>query len=50
MFTTPGPLDFVAIANTTREFWDREQVFARLVSRNRGGPTVLLHRRPDHRE
>ena len=38
MFTTPGPLDFVAIARTTREFWDREQVFTRLVSRNRGGP------------
>ena len=38
MFTTPGPLDFVAIAGTTRECWDREQVFTRLVSRNRGGP------------
>ena len=38
MFTMPGPLDFVAIARTTREFWDREQVFTRLVSRNRGGP------------
>ena len=38
MFTTPGPLDFVAIARTTREFWDREQVFTRLVSQNRGGP------------
>ncbi|HEV8439134.1 MAG TPA: isoleucine--tRNA ligase [Methylomirabilota bacterium] len=38
MFTTPGPLDFVAIAGATREFWDREQVFARLVAQNRGGP------------
>lgn len=33
MFTTPGPLDFVAVATTTRQFWEREQVFSRLVAR-----------------
>jgi isoleucyl-tRNA synthetase len=38
MFTTPGPLDFVAVAAATLQFWEREQVFARLVARNRGGP------------
>jgi hypothetical protein len=38
MFTTPGPLDFVAIARRVREFGDREQVFDRLVAQNRGGP------------
>jgi isoleucyl-tRNA synthetase len=38
MFTTPGPLDFVAMARDVQTFWDREQIFARLVARNRGGP------------
>jgi len=37
MFTTPGPLDFVAVATSTQQLWEREQVFARLVARNRGG-------------
>jgi isoleucyl-tRNA synthetase len=37
MFATPGPLDFVAVATTTRQFWEREHVFSRLVTRNRGG-------------
>jgi isoleucyl-tRNA synthetase len=37
MFATPGPLDFVAVATATLEFWEREQVFSRLVTRNRGG-------------
>jgi isoleucyl-tRNA synthetase len=38
MFTTPGPLDFVAVAPTVRDFWERERVFSRLVAQNRGGP------------
>ncbi|HEX6775450.1 MAG TPA: class I tRNA ligase family protein, partial [Methylomirabilota bacterium] len=38
MFTAPGPLDFVAVARTTSQFWEREQVFSRLVAKNRGGP------------
>src|SRR5262245_22468768 len=38
MFTTPGTLDFVAIARPIQESWEREQVFARLVAKNRGGP------------
>jgi isoleucyl-tRNA synthetase len=38
MFTPPGPLDFVAIARAMSELWEREQVFARLVAQNRGGP------------
>jgi hypothetical protein len=38
MFTAPGPLDFGAIARETLEFWDRHQVFAALVAKNRGGP------------
>jgi isoleucyl-tRNA synthetase len=37
MFTTPGPLDFVAVATATLQFWEREQVFSRLMARNRGG-------------
>jgi isoleucyl-tRNA synthetase len=37
MFTTPGPLDFVAVATATLQFWEREHVFSRLVARNRGG-------------
>jgi isoleucyl-tRNA synthetase len=37
MFGTPGPLDFVAVATATLQLWEREQVFARLVARNRGG-------------
>jgi isoleucyl-tRNA synthetase len=37
MFTTPGPLDFVAIARETLELWEREGIFARLVEQNRGG-------------
>ncbi len=37
MFTTPGPLDFVAVATTTLQFWEREHVFSRLVAKNRGG-------------
>jgi isoleucyl-tRNA synthetase len=37
MFGTPGPLDFVAVATATGQLWEREQVFARLVARNRGG-------------
>ena len=32
MFTMPGPLDFIAVARTTLEFWEREQVFPRLVT------------------
>jgi isoleucyl-tRNA synthetase len=40
MFTTPGPLDFVAIARDTLPFWEREQIFARLVAKNRGGPRL----------
>jgi isoleucyl-tRNA synthetase len=38
MFTAPGPLDFVAVARTSRQFWERERVFSRLVAKNRGGP------------
>jgi isoleucyl-tRNA synthetase len=38
MFSTPGPLDFVAMAGKTRAFWEREHVFAQLVAKNRGGP------------
>jgi len=38
MFTTPGPLDFVALARDALAFWDRHDVFARLRARNRGGP------------
>jgi len=38
MFTAPGPLDFVAVARTTLQFWEREHVFSRLVAKNRGGP------------
>ena len=38
MFTTPGSLDFVAVATATLQFWEREQVFARLVAQNSGGP------------
>jgi len=38
LFTTPGPLDFVAVARTVWQFWEREQVFSRLVAQNRGGP------------
>jgi isoleucyl-tRNA synthetase len=38
MFTTPGPLDFVAVARVMSEFWEREEVFSRLVAQNRGGP------------
>src|SRR5262245_17149919 len=38
MFRTPGPLDFATIARDVLTFWDREQVFAHLVARNRGGP------------
>jgi isoleucyl-tRNA synthetase len=37
MFTMPGPLDFVAVATTTLQFWEREKVFSRLVAQNRGG-------------
>ncbi len=37
MFAIPGPLDFVAVATATLQFWEREQVFSRLVARNRGG-------------
>ena len=36
MFSTPGPLDFVAVATPTLQLWEREQVFSRLVARNRG--------------
>ena len=39
MFTTPGPLDFVAIArDDARESGSASRVFARLVAQNRGGP------------
>ena len=38
MFTTPGPLDFVAIAREIQTFWEGEQVFAQVVAKNRGGP------------
>jgi len=38
MFTTPGPLDFVAVAPATLQLWEREHVFSRLVAKNRGGP------------
>ena len=37
MFATPGPLDFVAVATATLQFWEREHVFSRLVAQNRGG-------------
>ena len=37
MFATPGPLDFVAVAPATLQFWERERVFSRLVAKNRGG-------------
>jgi isoleucyl-tRNA synthetase len=37
MFDTPGPLDFVAVAPATLQLWEREQVFSRLVAKNRGG-------------
>jgi isoleucyl-tRNA synthetase len=37
MFTVPGSLDFVAVAATTLQLWEREQVFSRLVAQNRGG-------------
>lgn len=37
MFETPGPLDFVAVVPTTLQLWEHEQVFSRLVARNRGG-------------
>jgi isoleucyl-tRNA synthetase len=37
MFTTPGSLDFVAVATETLQLWERERVFSRLVARNRGG-------------
>ena len=37
MFTTPGSLDFVAVATDTLQLWERERVFSRLVARNRGG-------------
>src|SRR5258707_2996391 len=40
MFATPGPLDFVAIATATREFWEREHVFSHLVAKNRAGPRL----------
>jgi isoleucyl-tRNA synthetase len=36
MFATPGPLDFVAVATATLQFWEREHVFSRLVAKNRG--------------
>ena len=38
MFSKPGPLDFVRIGREMLEVWDREQVFAQLVEKNRGGP------------
>jgi isoleucyl-tRNA synthetase len=38
MFTTPGPLDFVAIGREMLELWEREGIFARLVEKNGGGP------------
>jgi isoleucyl-tRNA synthetase len=38
MFATPGPLDFVAVATATLQFWEREHAFSRLVAKNRGGP------------
>jgi isoleucyl-tRNA synthetase len=38
MFRTPGALDFSAIAREVHEFWEREQVFAHLVAKNRGDP------------
>jgi hypothetical protein len=37
MFATPGPLDFVAVATPTLQFWEREHVFSHLAARNRGG-------------
>ena len=50
MFTTPGPLDFVAIARETLEFWDRRGVFAALVAEEPRRPALLLPRRADHRQ
>ncbi len=38
MFRRPGPLDFVTIGREMLEVWEREQVFAQLVAKNRGGP------------
>ena len=50
MFATPGPLDFVAVATATLQLWERE---ARLLASRRPEPrgaTLLLPRRPHHRE
>jgi isoleucyl-tRNA synthetase len=38
MFRKPGTLDFVRIGREMLEVWEREDVFARLVAKNRGGP------------
>jgi isoleucyl-tRNA synthetase len=38
MLTPSGPLDFVALARDTLAFWQRHDVFAQLVAKNRGGP------------
>ncbi len=38
MFSTPGALDFVALAPEIQRFWEQERVFERLVAKNRGGP------------
>ncbi|MGH7393843.1 MAG: class I tRNA ligase family protein, partial [Candidatus Rokuibacteriota bacterium] len=38
MFRTPGPLDFVTVGREMLEVWEREQVFAQVVAKNRGGP------------
>ena len=35
MFTTPGPLNFVAVARAVLQFWERGQIFSRLVAQNR---------------
>jgi isoleucyl-tRNA synthetase len=38
MFTTAGPLDFVAIQRDVLQFWTQHDVFRALVAKNRGGP------------
>jgi hypothetical protein len=32
MFRTPEPLDVVAVARVTAQFWERAQIFSRLVA------------------
>ena len=50
MFATPGPLDFVAVATATLQFWEREQRLLASRCQEPWGATLLLPRRSDHRE